>query len=61
MAEPAVALALFTVGTGGVSSLMSMLTYQQAQYSAANRGIITALLLAACEFGMVDGGVRTWR
>ena len=45
--ESAVGMALLTIGTGGVSTLMSMLTWQQAQYASAHRGKITALLLAS--------------
>ena len=47
MSEGVVALALLTIGTGAVSTLMSMLTYQQSLYSTQNRGKITALLLGA--------------
>ena len=45
--ESVVGFSLFVIGTGGISSLMAMLTWQQSQYSVANRGKITALLLAA--------------
>ncbi|RYG42251.1 hypothetical protein EON68_02075, partial [archaeon] len=45
--EGVVGLAMLIIGTGGISSLMSMLTWLQSQYSMANRGKITALLLAS--------------
>ena len=47
LSETFVGFSLFVIGTGGISSLMAMLTWQQSQYSVANRGKITALLLAA--------------
>lgn len=52
--EAVVCLALFLVGTGGVSVLMSILTHQQGIYPAEDRGKVSAVLLAAyCLSGSV--------